>query len=103
MVDHDVTLDPASQLSELYGDGTMTIRSGHHQAVDVVGAGLTATGRAADGVVEAVEGTDPTSPLIAVQWHPEADTASERDRELLFGWLTAQAREFHARQSEVAV
>ncbi|MGJ8720235.1 MAG: gamma-glutamyl-gamma-aminobutyrate hydrolase family protein [Salinibacterium amurskyense] len=102
MVDHDVTLEPASQLSELYGDGTMTIRSGHHQAVDVVGAGLTATGRAADGVVEAVESTDPTSPLIAVQWHPEDDKASERDRELLFGWLTTQARAFHARQSEVA-
>ncbi|MEL0627596.1 gamma-glutamyl-gamma-aminobutyrate hydrolase family protein [Salinibacterium amurskyense] len=103
MVDHDVALEPASQLSELYGDGAMTIRSGHHQAVDVVGAGLTATGRAADGVVEAVESTDPTSPLIAVQWHPEDGKASERDRELLFGWLTTQAREFHARHSEVAI
>ncbi|MBH0117300.1 gamma-glutamyl-gamma-aminobutyrate hydrolase family protein [Salinibacterium sp. NG253] len=103
MVDHDVTLEPASQLSELYGDGTMTIRSGHHQAVDVVGAGLTATGRAADGVVEAVESTDPTSPLIAVQWHPEDDKASERDRELLFGWLTAQAREFHTVRASAAV
>ncbi|MGV8858920.1 gamma-glutamyl-gamma-aminobutyrate hydrolase family protein [Rhodoglobus sp.] len=71
--------------------------------VDVVGAGLTATGRAADGVVEAVESTDPTSPLIAVQWHPEDDKSSEHDRELLFGWLTAQAREFHSRHSEIAV
>jgi putative glutamine amidotransferase len=103
MVDHEITLEPASQLAELYGDGTMTIRSGHHQAVDVVGAGLTATGRAADGVVEALESTDPAAPLVAVQWHPEDGQSNAHDRELLFGWLTSKARQFHERQAELAV
>jgi len=67
--------------------------------VDVVGAGLTATSRAADGVVEALESTDPAAPLVAVQWHPEDDQSNAHDRELLFGWLTSKAREFHERQS----
>lgn len=102
MVDHEVSIAPASQLAELYGEKTMTIRSGHHQAVDVVGAGLTATGYAADGVVEAIESTDPANPLIAVQWHPEDDQSDASDRELLFGWLASQAREFHERQNALA-
>ena len=46
----------------------------HHQAVDLLAAGLTATAHAADGVIEAVELEQPAGHpfLVAVQWHPEA-------------------------------
>jgi putative glutamine amidotransferase len=51
-------------------DGGASVNSIHHQAIDRIGAGLTAVAWSADGVVEAVEGTDEWF-VRAVQWHPE--------------------------------
>ena len=51
------------------------VPTAHHQAIDRLGDGLTATAWAADGVIEAVElaavspGQHPF--VLAVQWHPE--------------------------------
>ncbi|MEU6929979.1 gamma-glutamyl-gamma-aminobutyrate hydrolase family protein [Streptomyces sp. NPDC046374] len=42
----------------------------HHQCVDILGKGLTASAHALDGTVEAVELAGPTWAL-GVQWHPE--------------------------------
>jgi len=48
----------------------------HHQAIDVLGTGLTVTAHSVDGVVEAVE--DPTLDFcVAVQWHPERDDLTD--------------------------
>ena len=64
----------------------------HHQAVDRLGEGLTATAWAADGTVEAVEfatpaGTpEPRGFAVGVQWHPE-ETGDPR----LFGALVDAA------------
>ena len=52
------------------------VPTAHHQAIDRLGDGLTATAWATDGVIEAVElglvtpGQHPF--VLAVQWHPEA-------------------------------
>ncbi len=66
---HDVTL-----VDSILGDAigpTCRVASRHRQAVDQLGRGLTITGRAVDGVVEAIE--DPDRPfLVGVQWHPES-------------------------------
>ncbi|MER5367264.1 gamma-glutamyl-gamma-aminobutyrate hydrolase family protein [Streptomyces sp. NPDC002722] len=43
----------------------------HHQAVDRLGSGLTASAHAPDGTVEAVELTGRDSLVLGVQWHPE--------------------------------
>lgn len=43
----------------------------HHQAVDRLGSGLTASAHAPDGTVEAVELTGHHSLVLGVQWHPE--------------------------------
>ncbi|MEU6357360.1 gamma-glutamyl-gamma-aminobutyrate hydrolase family protein [Streptomyces sp. NPDC047072] len=42
----------------------------HHQAVDRLGSGLTASAHAADGTIEAVE-LSGASWVLGVQWHPE--------------------------------
>jgi putative glutamine amidotransferase len=71
-----VAVAPGSLLAAVTGAGdTLEINSFHHQAVDVLGAGLRVAARAADGTVEAVE--DPARPfMLGVQWH--AETLTER-------------------------
>jgi len=66
--DHKVTFEPGSIAERLFGAGAVT-NSWHHQAIDRCGSGLVVTGRATDGVVEAVE--LPGAALLGVQWHPE--------------------------------
>lgn len=84
----EVTFEPDSLLHEAYG-ARIEVNSFHHQAIDQLGDGVRAVGRASDGIVEAieVEGAD----VVAVQWHPECfpgDPLFER-----FVHTAAQARE----------
>jgi len=66
----------------------------HHQAVDIVGAGLTAVGWADDGLVEAIESTMPDEFLVGVQWHPE-----QGDDPRLFAALVAAAEMHHSERT----
>jgi putative glutamine amidotransferase len=70
-----VAVAPDSLLAAVTGAGdTLAINSFHHQAVDILGAGLRVVARAPDGTVEAVE--DPGRPFVlGVQWHAETLTA----------------------------
>lgn len=64
----------------------VAVNSSHHQAVDVAGDGLRVVARCPDdGVVEAVEGTQPGEHfVIGVQWHPERTYAEEPASRALF-------------------
>lgn len=72
---HGVRLEPDSMLRRIFGKDTIPVNSSHHQAVDKVARPLCVTGRAPDGVIEAMElrpedaGLMPY--LLAVQFHPE--------------------------------
>jgi putative glutamine amidotransferase len=72
---HDVEIIPGSKVGLLYSAAatsarlTVTIASGHHQAVARVADGLMVTAVASDGTVEALE--DPVRWVASVQWHPE--------------------------------
>jgi putative glutamine amidotransferase len=57
----------------------------HHQAADRLGDGLVAAARSADGVVEALVGTE--SPVLGVQWHPELHQSGQAAGEGPFRWL----------------
>ncbi|HET9656085.1 MAG TPA: gamma-glutamyl-gamma-aminobutyrate hydrolase family protein [Kineosporiaceae bacterium] len=69
---HQVTVKGGTRLAQLLGRTEVDcVPSYHHQSLDRLGSGLTATAWSADGTVEAVE--DPDLPFcVAVQWHPEA-------------------------------
>jgi len=74
-VAHDVRITPGSRLERALGprvdaSHTCRVNSRHHQSVGKVGAGLSASAVAADGVVEAIERGDRTF-CLGVQWHPE--------------------------------
>ena len=69
--DVEVRTEPGSIVSEVLGE-QVTVRCSHHQALDALGAGLTPTAHATDGVVEAVELTSARF-VVGVQWHPEEE------------------------------
>ena len=71
-----VTVAPDSLLATVTGaDEALEVNTFHHQAVDVLGAGLRVVAWAPDGTAEAIE--DRTRPLLlGVQWH--AETLIER-------------------------
>jgi putative glutamine amidotransferase len=68
---HTIEIVPGSQLAGLLGAGTIAVNSTHHQAVDAPGRGMRVAARAADGIVEAIEPSDPARFVLGVQWHPE--------------------------------
>jgi putative glutamine amidotransferase len=82
MVFHPVELERNSRLHHIYEQSTLSVRSGHHQAVGRVGEGLAVSARAGDGIVEAVEVVG-RHWMVGVQWHPEDPAAPARDLDLL--------------------
>ncbi len=89
MTAHPVEILPDTRLEEVYGATGIVVRSGHHQAVSKVGAGLKVAARAADGIVEALEGAGDDW-AVGVQWHPEDPRASREDFDRLLGAFLAQ-------------
>lgn len=85
-----VAVDDDSQLAGvLRQDGDeLDVHVYHHQAIDRVADGLVVTARTEEGVIEAVE--LPSVPFgLAVQWHPEEESA---DRRLFAGLVDAARR-----------
>lgn len=81
-----VSMAPDSAIAAILGRAAVGVQCHHHQAIDRLGAGLTATAWSDDGVIEAVELADHPF-AIGVQWHPEV---SEDDS--LFRALAEAAR-----------
>jgi putative glutamine amidotransferase len=73
---HPVVLDAGSVVTAAVGEDKVDGSCYHHQCVDIPGAGLKVTARAADGTIEALELPGAAAWFLAVQWHPE-DTAHE--------------------------
>lgn len=88
-VDEPIDIMPGTRLASILGTDRVLGRSGHHQAVDQVGAGLVVAARALDGIVEGVE--DPDRWYLGVQWHPEDDDGPAADRLRLFDAFVAAA------------
>jgi putative glutamine amidotransferase len=82
---HEARFRPGSRMAELAGKRQDWINSSHHQAIEQVGHGLTATAWSLpDEVIEAVEGTNPAHWILGVQWHPERTFAAEPLSRALF-------------------
>ena len=85
-VNHLVKIEPDSRLMRIFGEQEFEVNSIHHQSVRNPGMGMRVVAKSPDGIVEAIESTDPDRFLIGVQWHPEK-LASESG---------VQAKLFHA-------
>jgi putative glutamine amidotransferase len=95
---HAVVLAGDSRLSNMVGrlprdSRDLYVNSSHHQAIDGPGVGLVVVATSpVDGVIEALEGTDPSQFVVAVQWHPERSYESSAPSRALFAAFLDAAR-----------
>lgn len=87
---HDVDITKESHIYSVLGKQSIEVASTHHQGIQALGKGLTVSGTAPDGLIEAVEDKERPDSFIAVQWHPEIMTDDE-DQLKLFKWVCSEA------------
>ncbi len=91
---HEVIVVPGTLLHRITGAERLPVNSAHHQAAERVGPGIVASGRAPDGIIEAIE--DPSRPFcLGVQWHPEY-RISAGDSAILSAFVGAAGGNDHA-------
>jgi putative glutamine amidotransferase len=102
---HPVRVTPGSRLSRL---GTeegqealrFSVNSSHHQAIDRPGDQLAVAAISPeDGVIEALEGSEPRQFVVAVQWHPERSYESSEASRALFAAFLEAARSWEPSQT----
>jgi putative glutamine amidotransferase len=91
---HAVKFDAASLLTSLASTDNALVNSHHHQAIESVGANLTATAWSSDGVIEAVEDTRPERFTLGVQWHPEIGWQNDNLSRSLFIHFIEACRQY---------
>ena len=89
---HMVLIEPNTRLDDIYGTQELRVNSTHHQAVNQIGKRMRVAAKAPDGVIEAIESTDPNWFCVGVQWHPEAETASALDVQIFECFVQAAVR-----------
>jgi putative glutamine amidotransferase len=90
---HAVNFCGGRLLRGLFGCDRIEVNSWHHQAAhpDAIGAGLVVAARTDDGIVEALEGVDPSRFLLGVQWHPERIRDLDHRRRIFSAFVEAAA------------
>ena len=84
---HEVIVEPGTLLHRITRADRLPVNSAHHQAAELVGPGIVVSGRAPDGIIEAIE--DPTHRFcLGVEWHPEY-LISDSDRAILEAFVGA--------------
>lgn len=70
---HEIWLPENTRLGKIAGANRGEVNSAHHQAIDLLGEGLSMNCVAPDGTLEGAEIRDPDQHpyLMLVQWHPE--------------------------------
>jgi putative glutamine amidotransferase len=76
---HALVVEMGTLMERVYGEGEIRVNSMHHMAVDEVAPGFAVTARCPDGVIEAIESTDPNWVALGTQFHPEGRSASALD------------------------
>ena len=107
---HPIQVDTGSRLAGVLtdvlqenGGQELYVNSSHHQAIDRPGRDLrVAATSPLDGVIEALEGSEPEQFVIAVQWHPERSYAESAASRALFTSFVEAARSWQANAREKA-
>lgn len=98
---HEIRVTRGSRLHAILGTDVCRVNSLHHQVIDRVAPGFTATALAPDGMIEAIEPNDGVPPrenarfVLGVQFHPEDLQEHDSMRRLFAAFVTA-ARAYRA-------
>jgi putative glutamine amidotransferase len=84
---HPVHLSEGGMLAQAFGKDELEVNSVHYQGVGKLAPGLEVEAKAPDGLVEAYSARPNGAPVIAVQWHPEWDAATNTDSAAFFRLL----------------
>jgi putative glutamine amidotransferase len=84
---HPVHLSEGGMLAKAFGKVDLTVNSVHFQGVGKLAPGLDVEALAPDGLVEAYSARPNGAPVVAVQWHPEWDAATNPDSAAFFRLL----------------
>jgi putative glutamine amidotransferase len=93
---HALTVVPGTLMQRVYGEGEIRVNSTHHMAIDELAPGFQVSARCPDGVVEAIESTQPDWFALGTQFHPEADTASALDLRIFEEFIEGVKQHTHA-------
>lgn len=88
---HQVTVSGDSRVAAILGQSRVGVNSTHHQAIKDLAPGFKIAARAADGVIEAIEGHDHPF-AVGVQWHPEELVGKAPPMRRLFEEFVSAAR-----------
>lgn len=86
---HEIQIIAGTRLHAIVGDQRLAVNSWHHQAVARTAPGLRVAAVADDGVIEAVESSDPDRWILGVQYHPEELTSVVAHRSVLTAFVAA--------------
>ncbi|MFJ4210908.1 gamma-glutamyl-gamma-aminobutyrate hydrolase family protein [Paenarthrobacter sp. NPDC089675] len=101
-LDEPITIIHGTRLHNILGQDRITVRSGHHQAVEQAGPTLRVAAVADDGIIEGTEHKDNTW-VVGVQWHPEDSDGNADDRKRLFEAFVEQAVHYSQKTDDRAV
>ena len=94
---HTAKVEAGSKFHDILGKEEIRVNSFHHQAVKSISENVVISGRALDGVVEAIELKD--YPFgVGVQFHPEMLQEKEEDMKKIFAALVSAAREYQGKK-----
>jgi putative glutamine amidotransferase len=91
LIAHDVNIIGGTQLFKILCESRLSVNSLHHQGVRVLAPELKSSGKAPDGLIEALE--LPGHPFgIGVQWHPEWLMSQSSTRSLFRAFIEASGK-----------
>jgi putative glutamine amidotransferase len=99
---HNVNVAEGTLLAKLLESHDVPVNSMHHQGIKRLADGLVVSATAADGLVEAVEGSDDAF-LVGVQWHPEVFEMADPHTRHLFGGFIKAANDWAARNGTARI
>jgi len=96
---HGFRAKPNSLIAQALGSTNTGVNSHHHQGLEAIPDAFEVTGRADDGVIEAIESQEHTW-VVGIQWHPEAMAPVNAEQRQLFETFV-EAAVGHADRAEV--
>lgn len=88
-VRHILEIVPGSRFDTMYGPGEIRVNSDHHMAIDHLAPVFRVSATSPDGVIEAYETIDDDWYCIGTQFHPESETASALDMQVIEAFMEA--------------